>query len=143
MRKILLVLPFLILFACSSTPESGSSDGSSTSDKPSTVAEARDRAATAMDKAKSIKADVAVKDEYNNALSAFNEAEDMNKSNAGQESVIDKYMEAERLFLAVYDDALAKREEALKQMEKADSEIKEVEDEAQEYEKEVTEGGTN
>jgi hypothetical protein len=79
-----------------------------------------------MNKAKSIKANIAAKDIYDSALESFNRAESSPASAAGA------YHEAERGFLAAYDQANAQREEALRQLNLAKTAIKDVEDEAAE-----------
>ena len=90
---------------------------------------ARLRAVQAQDRARSIKADVAVKADFDNALNVFNAAETA-------ADPISAYGEAERLFLASYDKAKVLRDAALSELEKAKNEIKAAEDEAAAYEAE-------
>jgi hypothetical protein len=89
---------------------------------------ARSRAAAAQEKAKTAKADVAVKADYGKAQTAYSEAQSLGA--AGGDAAIAKYLEAEKLFLAAASAADTKREEALKQLNKAKSDIKSLEEEA-------------
>ena len=115
---LFLVLVYLVsivfLFSCASGPAAETVD----------LATAQSRAAAALEKAKSVKADVAVKPEFGRAQASYSEAQGM----AGNVA-IPKYLEAEGLFLAAHDAAVAKRTEAQKQLEKARADIKAVEDE--------------
>jgi hypothetical protein len=124
MKKIFLLLTMLIsavfFFACASTPPA----------EVATLTSAQDRAEAAMQKAKSVKADVAVKADFNKAHSAYTEAQGMTG-----ETAIPKYLEAEGLFLTAHDAAVSKREDARKQLEKAKTDIKAVESEAEELKK--------
>ena len=142
MKKILIVLPFviLILFSCKSAP--APTDGKDVADKVIDIATARSRAVDAMDKAKSIKADVALKDDYNSALDVFNNAEKDAQASGDILAVTNKYLESERLFLAAYDGTRAKREEAQRQLNKAKEDIKRVENEADAFEQEKSGGPT-
>jgi hypothetical protein len=98
----------------------------------------RKRALEAMDKAMSIKAEVAVKDLFDAAQKALDEGD----ARAAAASAEDggpprKYLEAEEGFLAAYDSAYAKREEALRQLQLARDAIKSVEEDAAAYEAEA------
>ena len=106
------------LFSCASAPEP-LVDGVG-------IEAARSRAQAAMEKAKSAKADVAVKADFAKAETVYNEAGTMEG-----ETAIRKYLEAEGLFLASHDAAVAKRDEANRQLDKARSDIKALEDEAE------------
>ena len=136
MKKILIVLPFviLILFSCKSTPKSG--------EEIVDLATAKGRAVAAMEKAKSIKADVALKDEYNNALNVFDDAEKTAQTSKDEPVLIAKYLEAEKLFLNSYEGTRAKRDEAQRQLNKAKEDIKRVENEADAFENEKSGGPT-
>ncbi|MCL2480564.1 MAG: hypothetical protein FWF38_02520 [Spirochaetaceae bacterium] len=136
MKKILIVLPFVILFlfSCKSAP-APDADGANVQ-KAIDIVTAKSRAVDAMDKAKSIKADVAVSDEYNSALDVFNEAEKDAQNPGDLLAVTNKYLEAERLFLATYESARSKKEEAQRQLNRAKDAIKQVENEAEAFEKE-------
>ncbi|MCL2706173.1 MAG: hypothetical protein FWE72_08205 [Spirochaetaceae bacterium] len=139
MKKILIVLPFLILFlfSCKSAPApTDLTDGTTVAEKAMDIATAKGRAVDAMDKAKSIKADVAVSDEYNSALDVFNDAEKEAQSASNLLVATDKYLEAERLFLAAYESARVKKEEALRQLNKAKEDIRQLENEAEAFDKE-------
>ncbi len=144
MKKILIVLPFVILFlfSCASSPDKGTTDGSSALQEPTDMRTAKNRAVDAMNKAKSIKADIAVKDDYNSALAVFNEAEKEAQAATNELATTNKYLEAERLFLAAYENARAKREEATKQLNKAKEDIHQVESDAEAFDKEQSEGTT-
>jgi len=138
-KKILIVLPFLILFlfSCKSAPApTDLTDGTTVAEKAMDIATAKGRAVDAMDKAKSIKADVAVSDEYNSALDVFNDAEKEAQSASNLLVATDKYLEAERLFLAAYESARVKKEEALRQLNKAKEDIRQLENEAEAFDKE-------
>ena len=139
MKKILIVLPFLILFlfSCKSAPApTDLTDGTTVAEKAMDIATAKGRAVDAMDKAKSIKADVAVSDEYNSALDVFNDAEKEAQNASNLLVATDKYLEAERLFLAAYESARVKKEEALRQLNKAKEDIRQLENEAEAFDKE-------
>ena len=120
MRKAILFLFVAVgaafFFSCASGPPADAV----------TLEAAQDRAQAAMEKAKSVKADVAVKADYNNAMTVYDGA----KAATG-EAAIPQYLEAEGLFLAAHDVAVAKRDEARKQLDKARSDIKALEDEAE------------
>jgi hypothetical protein len=125
MKKICLVLlfpiSFMLLFSCSSTPQAEVVD----------LATAQSRAADALAKAKSVKADVAVKAEFDRAQASYTEAQGITG-----DAAITKYLEAEGLFLAAHDAAVVKRDEARKQLDKAKSDIKALEDEASSLQRE-------
>jgi len=140
MKKILIVLPFVVLFlfSCKSAPAPTDNViyGAPATEKAIDIATAKSKAVDAMEKAKSIKADVAVKDEYNSAFDVFNDAEKEAQTASNLLVAADKYLEAERLFLAAYESARAKKEEAQRQLNKAKEDIRQVEDEADAFEKE-------
>ncbi len=82
------------------------------------VTELRNKAYSAMEKALSIKADVAVKEDYAAAEKMFKDAEALDASDpesAAKAALI--YMDAETAFNSVYDKAAEKRENALKELE--------------------------
>jgi hypothetical protein len=80
----------------------------------------------------SIKANIASAVLFDAAQTVLDEAESLAGSTtaATAGSVTEKFAEAEKGFLAAYDDAYIKREEARKQLELAREAIKRVEDEA-------------
>ena len=125
MRKVILFLfvaaGAAFFFSCASGPSA----------ETVTLEAAQDRAQAAMEKAKSVKADVAVKTDFAGAMTVYDEA----KAASG-DAAIPKYLEAEGRFLAAHDLAVTKREEANKQLNKARSDIKAVEDEAEMLQKE-------
>jgi hypothetical protein len=141
----LLWLPLIaLLFSCASTaPETQTPPPQAAQEaapppaapQPGDERAARERAVEAMNRAKSVKADVAVKDVYNRALGRFNEAESLAGSPAAG-----AYGEAAREFLAAYDQAIVLREEALRQLELAKTAIKDVEDEAAGFDREQQDG---
>jgi hypothetical protein len=96
-------------------------------------AEARVRAVNAMEKAKSVKADVSVKAQYAIAVSAFTEAESLAASLSP--GSIKKYLEAETAFLLAHDQSLVKREEAERQLARAQEAIKTAEENAAEFDR--------
>jgi hypothetical protein len=90
--------------------------------------EARARAEAAREQALSIKADVAVKADFDNAANIF----------AGANSV-ETFLQAETLFIDAYDNAKILRDAALLELEKARAEIKNAEDDAAAFEAEQAE----
>jgi hypothetical protein len=122
MKKTLgfiLLVAALVLASCASKPPAQS-------DTVIDAAAARSRAQAAMDKAKSVKADVAAKALFSSATDTFNKAD-----SAGAEAlVIDAYLASEKQFLAAYEEANAKRAEAQRQLDLAKNAIKSVEDDA-------------
>jgi hypothetical protein len=99
--------------------------------------EAKARAMSAMDKARSVKAEVSVKASYDAAFSAYTEAESLEA--VGSAGGIGKYLEAETAFLTAYDEAKVKQEEARRQLSRARDAIKTVEDAAAEFDREYAE----
>jgi len=141
MKKILLVLPFFVLFSCASAPDKGIAPDDNSMQQSAAASVSADkeksRATDAMNKAKDIKADVAVKDDFSKALGVYNEAETLLASGPDKTAAAAaRYLESEKLFLEAYEKAKAKREEALKQLEKARADIKNVESDAAEMEAE-------
>ncbi len=134
MKKLLLLLPILVFYSCASAPEKAVEPVAAPVVQPAPVITAdmeKGRATDAMNKAKSVKAEVAVKKEFDSAMSIYNEANTL--AAAGGEKVktaAAKYLESETLFLAAYENAKVKKEEAMKQLEKAKADIKNVEDAA-------------
>ena len=122
MRKLVLFLCVAagaaLLFSCASTPAADGPD----------LATAKNRADSAISKAQSVKADVAVKPDFDKARASYREAQGLEASNQAQ--AIAKYLESERQALAAHDATLAKRAEAQKQLDKAKSDIKAIEAEA-------------
>ena len=123
MKLTLALLVLLAFFSCKSAPATPPPE----SPPPAATKSEKDRATEAMNKAKSIKAEVGAKAEYDQALTRYNSAESGTNANA-------EYLEAEKLFLAAYDAAFAKRQEAARQLELAKQAIKTVEADAAELE---------
>jgi hypothetical protein len=105
------------MFSCASAPDAVD------------ITTAQTRADAAREKAKSVKADLAVKEDFARGQAVYGEAEGLMP--AGGDSAVAKFLEAEGLFLAAHDAAVVKRDEARKQLEKAKSDIKAVEAEAE------------
>jgi hypothetical protein len=82
-----------------------------------------------MEKAKSVKADVAVKDLFDAARKALDEGD----ARTAEDGAPQKYREAEEGFLAAYESALAKREEALRQLDLAREAVRLAEEETAAY----------
>jgi len=120
MRKVILFLCMCVgaalLFSCASAPQTDGFAAPVSSDA------ARDKAQAAMEKARSVRADIAVMDDFTTGQATFNLAQSLSG-----EAAIAKYQEAEKLFLAAHDTTVAKREEANKQLEKARNDIKALE----------------
>jgi len=153
LKKILLILPFVIilLFSCRSRPAIVEEEVPEKEPKVEEIAEielavggvAKSRAVEAMERARSIRADVAVREDFNAALAVFKEAE-KEIDNANKELVVRNFLEAERivlnaetlfleaeeLFLRAYETTRIKREEARIELNRARSEIRRVESEA-------------
>jgi hypothetical protein len=130
------VLVITLITACASDPPQNerpipaarSASAAQNQKKPAAVETERSQASEAMNKAKSLKADVAVKKEFEEAQALFDEAEAL--STKSEEEAAEKYREAEAQFNAAYNDAIAKRDEAQRQLNLALDAIKSVEDAA-------------
>jgi hypothetical protein len=120
------MLSIALLFSCGSTPPAATEAVDLTT--------AKNRADAALAKAKSVKADVSVKADFDKAQAAYTEAGGL--ASTSGDAAITKYLDAEGLFLVAHDAAVVKREEARKQLDKAKSDIKAVEDEAAALQKE-------
>jgi hypothetical protein len=144
MKKLLFLLPLMVVvFGCATAPAPSAPEeaGPAAPAAPPAPAAplataARNKALAAMEAAKSIKADVAVKDVYNTALTAFNEGEALGSSAPGADG---KYLEAERGFTAAYNRAQELRSAAQNELTKARQDIKTAEDEAAEMEASLAE----
>jgi len=157
MKKLLLLLPILVLFSCASAPEKAVEPAAVAVVQPEpsqaiteqiretdAMNKAKAKATEAMDKAKSVKAEVAVKADFSKALGIYNEANTLAAAGGDKvKTATAKYLESEGLFLAVYEKAKLKKEEAMKQLEKAKADLKNVEDDAAalEAEQKTTGGG--
>ncbi|MDR0389103.1 MAG: hypothetical protein LBH73_03465 [Spirochaetaceae bacterium] len=119
MKKLLFLLPILVLFGCKTTPKTESASG-------------RDKALAALESARSIKADVAAKDIFDPAMAAFNEAEGLASSSAAAAN--EKYLAAEQGFTSAYNRARDLRRAAQDALDKAKEEIRNVENDAAELE---------
>ena len=142
MKKFFLIIPIIALFiSCGSAPET---TAPATPPPAATVnlADAKARAASALDKAKSIKADVAVKADFDKAMQVYNQA-----ANAVEADAVKQYLDAETQFLDTYNKAKTMRDAAMDQINKAKSDIKSAEDEAAAFENEkaadAAAGGAN
>jgi hypothetical protein len=82
---------------------------------PPDVTAERARALEAKQKALSIKAEIAVAEAFSAAQSVLDDAEASASGASGPE----KFLDAEKQFLAVYDEAYVKREEAQRQLDLA------------------------
>jgi predicted lipoprotein len=130
-RNLLLTaLAVALITACASDPSPAARPAS----KAPAVPEARQepvpreqsRATEALNRAKSIKADVEYKEEFEAAQALFDEAESLKA--VSEEKAAEKYIEAEARFKAAYETAAVKRDEALRQLDIAQEAIKSVED---------------
>jgi hypothetical protein len=130
MKKLFWLLPLAVFFSCKSapSPEPGSPPSSAV-EQPAGVSADRNKAVEAMNLAKSVKADVAVKDDFNRALGIFNKAESLAASGSVP-AAVDQYREAARLFLDAHKQAAAKRDEAQRQLTLARDAIKAAEADA-------------
>jgi hypothetical protein len=122
-----IVLYFLMLFSCATS--SGTTTEIVSSGNTVNMNDARARAETARDKALTIKADVAVKDDFSSAMNIFETAET-------SADPVAAYLDAEKLFVETYDKAKILRDAAIDELEKAQIEIKTAEDEAAAFENE-------
>jgi hypothetical protein len=149
MKKLFWLLPLAVFFSCKSAPapepEPQPLPPVSVAEPKADVSADRSKAVEAMNLAKSVKADVAVKDAFNRALEIFNNAESLAASNSVP-AAVDQYREAEGLFLDAHKQAAAKRDEAQRQLALAREAIKSVEDDAavldQEQQDDAAEEGT-
>ncbi len=133
MKKILLLLITIVMFSCASAPEQPPVEQPEPEavQKPVSITDVRNRAYSAMEKALSIKANIAVKDEYSEAKKMFDNAEALDASDpeaAAKAALI--YLDAETAFNTVYDTAFTKRENASKELQMAKDDIKAVEEDA-------------
>lgn len=119
---LLTVVGAFLLFSCATAPETVD------------LMAAQNRAGAAREKAESVKADIAAKDDFEAAQASYKDGEGLLPT--GGTAAVEKFLEAERLFLAAHDAAVAKRDEASKQLEKAKSDIKAVEAEAETLQRE-------
>ena len=142
MKKILVFLPFviLILFSCKSapapTPATDAAPAIDTTVGLADVEEAKKRAVNAMNRAKSVRADVAARENFNNALAVFDEAEKEIPTAANMAALNTKYFEAEMLFFTAYEDTILKRERAQRELNRAREVIRQVESDAESFERE-------
>jgi hypothetical protein len=129
MKKVFVLIPIVIsvflMISCGSAPAAVTEPTPSGSTVD--VSEARNRAAASREQALSIKAEVAVKPDFDNGETVFNSAETAADPVAA-------FLEAERLFTAAYDKAKVLRDAAMNELQKAQAEIKTAEDEAAAFE---------
>lgn len=119
MKKLCMLLPLaLLFFSCASTPSGPSG---------------KELAEQAREKALSVKADVAAKNDFAAAQAVFDEAASLEA--AGNKAAADKYLEAEAQFTSVYESVKSKRDAAQRELDKARADIKTVEAEAAELER--------
>jgi hypothetical protein len=120
MKKLIVLLPLAILFfSCASTTPAGQSE-------KALAEQARNRAL-------SVKADVAAKNEFAAAQAVFDEAAGLEAS--GNAAAGARYQESGRLFSALYESVKAKRDAAQKELDAARAAIKDVENEAAELDR--------
>jgi hypothetical protein len=81
------------------------------------VSAERARALEARQKAQSIKAEVAVAEAFSAAQSVLDDAEAL--ASSASSGAVEKFLDAEKRFLAAYDEAYVKREEAQRQLDMA------------------------
>ncbi|MCL2792038.1 MAG: hypothetical protein FWD87_03010 [Spirochaetaceae bacterium] len=138
MKKILIVFPFILifLFSCRSAPAPAEPVPDVRAVPAVGVDEARNRAVNAMERARSIRADVAVRDDFNSALALFNEAEGEPRTAGNLQNLVNKYFDAERLFLAAHENTRVMREEAQRQLNRAREDIRQVETAAEAFDRE-------
>ena len=136
MRKVLLFLPLVMVlfFSCASKDDGVVMN----------LTEAKNAAVTSMDRAKAIKADVAAKAQFDQAMAAYNDAEAAAAEATEKEPVlVQKYVQAQELFNAAWEVANTKRVEAQRQLDKAKADIQKVENDAQALEQQqATDGGS-
>jgi hypothetical protein len=104
-KVIFLVLPILslgLLFSCASTPQGSSS---------------KELAIQARDKALSVKADVAAKQDFDAAQAVLEEAEALDAAKDSASSA--KYQEAEGLYSTLYESVKVKYDAASKELDAA------------------------
>jgi hypothetical protein len=141
MKRNLLVtvLAAALIAACASEPQPAARSSSRAQSASRTPAaetpvrkeafpEEQDRATEAMNRARSIKANVEFKEEFEAAQALFDEAESLKA--VSEEESARKYLEAETRFRAAYETAAAKRNEAQRQLDLALEAIKSLEDAA-------------
>jgi hypothetical protein len=118
MKKLVVLLPLAVLFfSCASTaPSAGQSE-------KALAEQARNRAL-------SVKADIAAKEEFAAAQTVFDEAAGLDAS--GNAAAGARYQESGRLFSALYESVKAKRDAAQKELDTARTAIRDVENEAAE-----------
>jgi hypothetical protein len=118
MKKLVVLLPLTVLFfsCASTTPPSGQSE-------KALAEQARNRAL-------SVKADLAAKNEFAAAQAVFDEAAGFEAS--GNAATGARYQESGRLFNALYESVKAKRDAAQKELDTARAAIRDVENEAAE-----------
>ncbi|MDR0586641.1 MAG: hypothetical protein LBG26_05325 [Treponema sp.] len=121
MKKLLVLLPLAALFfsCASTTPQTGPSE-------KALAEQARNRAL-------SVKADIAAKNEFAAAQAVFDEAASLEA--AGDAAANARYQESEQLFTAVYESVKAKRDAAQKELDAARAAIRDVENEAAELDR--------
>jgi hypothetical protein len=142
MKKLFWLFPLAVFFSCKSapSPEPQPSPSSNAVEQQADVSADRSKAVEAMNMAKSVKADVAVKDDFNRALEIFNNAESLAASGSVP-AAVDQYHEAERLFMDAHSRAVVKRDEAQRQLTLAREAIKAVEEDAAALDQEQQTGG--
>jgi hypothetical protein len=120
----LIVACIALLVSCGTTSEAAIEVVEPIPSEPAVdLTEVRARAAAARENALSIKADVAVKNDFDNAVRIFDTAETAADPVAA-------FLDAERLFTEAYNQAKTLRDAAMAELEKANNEIRTAEDEA-------------
>jgi hypothetical protein len=139
MKKILWMLSLAAVLAALWSCASGKPAQTGTPPVKIDISTARARAQAAMDKAKTAKADIAVKEMFNTAMDTWNTAE--SRASSSPDQALDMYLNAEKQFLAAHDEANVKKAEAQRLLDLARSAIKGVEDDAEAYAQEQREAG--
>jgi hypothetical protein len=134
MKWILCTLFLAVLLSCASAPAPEAPveapvppPETHTADTPADSSAEKNRALEAMNKARSVKAEVAVKAVFDEAMTIYNRAESLASSGSAAGNT---YLEAEKNFLAAYEAALAKREQAERQLALAREAVKQAEETA-------------
>jgi hypothetical protein len=115
LKMVLLLLTLGLFFSCASTPAGLSG---------------KESAAQARDRALSVRAEVAAKDDFAAAQAAFDDAAALEAAKSSEADA--KYREAERSFTSVYETVKSKRDAAQRELNAAKTAISDVEKKASE-----------
>jgi hypothetical protein len=136
MKWVFIVVSIGFLFSCASSPDPEAENPPAQAPGAADSSAEKNRALEAMNKARSVKAEVAVKAAFDGALEIYNRAESLAASGSAAGNT---YLESEKLFLAAYEDARAKREEAERQLILAKDAVKQAEETAAAFDEEQRE----